>query len=167
MGRARTAMTDILEILRLRHECGLSQRDVARASGCSLGTVNKVLRGAASAGLGWPLTGELGQEELQERVFGKKPEPAADPRREAVDFGLVHAQLQQRKRLTLRRLWEAYVAAQVEGHYSYSQYCHLYREWRRKRNLSMAQEHKAEGNPSVDHAGRTEPVEAPGTAFEA
>ena len=167
MARARTAMTDILEILRLRHECGFSQRDVARASGCSLGTVNKVLRGAASAGLGWPLTGELGQEELQERVFGKKPEPAPDPRREAVDFGLVHTQLRQRKRLTLRQLWEAYAAAQADGHYSYSQYCHLYREWRHKRNVSMAQEQKAGENPSVDHAGQTEPVEAPGGTFEA
>ena len=167
MGRARTAMTDILEILRLRHECGLSQRDVARASGCSLGTVNKVLRGAASAGLGWPLTGELGQDELQERVFGKKPEPAADPRREAVDFDLVHTQLQQRNRLTLRRLWEEYAAAQAEGHYSYSQYCHLYREWRRKRKVSMAQEHEAGENLFVDHTGQREPVEAPGGAFEA
>ena len=51
MARARTAMNQIREILRLRHGGGLSQRKVARASGCSLGTVNKVLRGAAQAGL--------------------------------------------------------------------------------------------------------------------
>ena len=62
-------MTDIPEILRLRHKCGLAQRDVARASGCLPGTVHNVLRGAASAGLGRPLTRELGHEELEERVF--------------------------------------------------------------------------------------------------
>lgn len=44
-------MTDMREILRLRHERKLSQRNVARATGFSLGTVNEVLRGAARAGL--------------------------------------------------------------------------------------------------------------------
>ena len=61
MARARTAMTRIKEILRLRKDGGLSQRKVARASGCSVGTVNKVLRGAAWAGLSWPLEEEMSE----------------------------------------------------------------------------------------------------------
>lgn len=51
MARARTAMNQIRVVLWRRHGCGLSPRKVARASGCSLGTVNKLLRGAAQAGL--------------------------------------------------------------------------------------------------------------------
>ncbi|MDE0104990.1 MAG: helix-turn-helix domain-containing protein [Bryobacterales bacterium] len=51
----------MLEILRLRKDQGLSQRRVARASGCSLNTVKKVLQGAAQAGLKWPLEQELSE----------------------------------------------------------------------------------------------------------
>ena len=49
------AMNSIREILRLHHECGRSQREVARSCGLSAGAVNKVLRLAGQAGLSWPL----------------------------------------------------------------------------------------------------------------
>ena len=76
------AMTDIMEMLRLRHECGLSQRDVARASGCSLGTVNQVLRAAASAGLGVRCPKKLLREEEGSSTGDSGAEPTPQPDQE-------------------------------------------------------------------------------------
>ena len=55
----------IEDVLRLHHECGRSQREVARSCGVSLGTVNRLLRKAEAAGLGWPLPEGLDEEQLQ------------------------------------------------------------------------------------------------------
>ncbi|MDE0102861.1 MAG: helix-turn-helix domain-containing protein [Bryobacterales bacterium] len=142
MARAKTAMKKILEILRLHKDQGLSQRKVARASGCSLGTVNKVLRGAARAGLEWPLEQELSEEELQQRVFGASLVTPGDSRRQDLRFEDVYRDMQKNKHLTTRLAWEEYRAVHENG-YGYSQFCHLFREWRRQRKVTMAQEHKA------------------------
>ena len=160
MARARTGMNQIREILRLRHGGGLSQRKVARASGCSLGTVNKVLRGAARAGLSWPLAEDITEEELQKQVFGKKVAARSDVRRESLDFECMYRELQRRKHLTVRQLWKEYRAVHPDG-YGYSQYCHLYRCWRQRRKVTMAQEHKAGEAMFVDYAGATVEVHAP------
>ena len=46
MAKARVAMNVIEEVLRLHHECGRSQREIARSCGLSAGAVNKLLRPA-------------------------------------------------------------------------------------------------------------------------
>ena len=167
MARARTAMRKILEILRLRKESGLSQHKVSQASGCSLGTVNKVLKGAAQAGLEWPLEHEMSEEELQQRIFGVTKQARSSPRREGLNFEVVHRQLQTRKNLTVRLVWEEYRAGEPEG-YGYSQFCHLYRRWREQHKVSMAQVHKAGQSVFVDFAGTTVMVYPPdGDPWEA
>ena len=167
MARARTTMTKILEILRLRKESGLSQHKVSQASGCSLGTVNKVLKGAAKVGLEWPLQHPMTEQELQERIFGGSQEARTDPRREGLNFAAIHKQLQARQSLTIRLVWEEYRAAEPDG-YGYSQFCHLYRQWREQHKVSMAQEHKAGESAFVDYAGSTVTVHPPdGDPWEA
>ena len=44
MAKARVAVSVIEEVLRLHHECGRSQREIARSCGLSAGAVNKLLR---------------------------------------------------------------------------------------------------------------------------
>ena len=58
-------MRRIREILRLKHESGLSQRAIAQACGVGLGTVSEYLRRAAGGGLGWPLPPELDEAALE------------------------------------------------------------------------------------------------------
>jgi hypothetical protein len=53
------------EVLRLRFELGLGQRQIARSCGMGLGTVHQYLERAAAAGIGWPLPEGLSQEELE------------------------------------------------------------------------------------------------------
>ena len=74
MSNARVAMDSIREILRMRHEGGRSQREIARSSGLSAGAVNKVLRLAREVGLAWPLEPEVDEGELQKRLYGGLPE---------------------------------------------------------------------------------------------
>ena len=50
-------MRKFKNVLRLKHEAGLSQRQIARALNLSLGVVNKYLNAAEAAGIGWPPTG--------------------------------------------------------------------------------------------------------------
>ena len=44
------------EILRLRFELGLGQRQIARSCGMGLGTVHNYLEPAATVGISWPLS---------------------------------------------------------------------------------------------------------------
>ena len=61
------------EVLRLRFELGLGQRQIARCCGMGLGTVHEYLERAAAAGIGWPLPEGLGEEELEAKLFGNQP----------------------------------------------------------------------------------------------
>ena len=129
MPKARIAMHDIHEILRLRHECGRSQREIARSRGLSVGAVCKVLRRAREAGLTWPLPEGLEGKALEERLYGGPRGPAPGRRREGLDFAAASKDLSRRKHLTLRQLWLEY-CERSPGGYSYSRYCELYRQWK-------------------------------------
>jgi len=48
-------MRKIKEVLRLRHELGLGQRQIARSCSIGLGTVHDYLQRAEKAGVKWPL----------------------------------------------------------------------------------------------------------------
>src|SRR6266436_381265 len=53
------------EVLRLRFELGLGQRQIARICGMGLGTVPDYLERATATGIGWPLPEGLSEEELE------------------------------------------------------------------------------------------------------
>ena len=102
MPARRLLMRKIREVLRLRHELGLSHQAVARASAVGVGTVNRYLRRAAEDGLGWPLPTELDDAALEARLF-----PRAAPVHDRVrpDCAHIHREL-KRDGVTLQLLWE-------------------------------------------------------------
>lgn len=55
-------------------------------------------------------------------------------------------------------LWAEYVAVHGDSAYRYSQYCHHYRQWRKKQRRSMRQVHRAGENTFIDYCGPTMPV---------
>ena len=59
MPARRLQMRKIREVLRLKHEQGLSHQAVAGACRVGVGTVNRYLQRAAQCGLVWPLPAEL------------------------------------------------------------------------------------------------------------
>ena len=149
MGSGRLPMRQIREIMRLKHECGLSHRAIARACGIGLGTVSEYLSRATGAGLGWPLPADLDEAALEARLFTVQvPERA----RAAPDLRLVHQEL-KRTGVTLHLLWEEYRAVHPEG-YAYSQFCELYRRFAGRLKPSMRQQHRAGEKTFIDFSGK-------------
>jgi hypothetical protein len=66
-------MRKIKEVLRLRFELGLGQRQIARSCGIGLSTVHDYLDRVTAAGIGWPLPEGLSEEELESNLFGNQP----------------------------------------------------------------------------------------------
>jgi hypothetical protein len=86
-------MRRIKEVLRLKYELGLGQRQIARS--CSIGqaTVNDYLRRAAAAGIQWPLTEEWDDDRIDRELFGSRTQPSAPPsQRTPPDFPSIHNQ---------------------------------------------------------------------------
>ena len=75
-------MRKINEILRLRHQSELSQREIANALRLSVGVVNKYLNVAAAADIRWPLP-DLSEPELRHHIQSRDNIPNAAPPRSA------------------------------------------------------------------------------------
>lgn len=148
------------EVLRLRYELGLGQRQIARS--CSIGrsTVYEYLKRAEAAGLRWPLPEGWDDSRLEEALFGSRSQRTVQPQRPLPDFAAIGEQLQRHRHLTLQLVWEEYRQATPDG-YGYSRFCELYQRWRNRRGVVMRQEHKAGEKLFVDWAGDTIPVYDP------
>ena len=149
MPARRLLMRKIREVLRLRHEQGLSHQAVAQACRVGVGTVNRYLRRAAARGLGWPLPAELDDTTLEARLF-----PRAAPVRDRVrpDCAYIHREL-KRDGVTLQLLWEEYAQVHANG-YGRTQFCAIYREWARRLRPSMRQVHRAGEKTFIDFSGK-------------
>ena len=151
----RLAMRQIKDILRLKHDAGLSLREIARSLNLSVGVVSKYLQLAAAAGIGWPPPAELDEDALARKL--QPPPPANLPTTPLPDFAELHQEL-RRKGVTLQLLWEEYAQANPTEHYSYTHFCLLYREWRQRLSPTMRQTHTPGDKMFVDYCGPTIPV---------
>ena len=70
--QVQVSLYKIREVLRLKHEVGLSNRAIARACRVSNSTVGEYLVRARQADLNWPLPEDLSEEALYQRLFGEK-----------------------------------------------------------------------------------------------
>ncbi|MCI0541145.1 MAG: IS21 family transposase [Verrucomicrobiales bacterium] len=148
-------MRQIKDILRLRHDAGLSLREIARSLNLSVGVVSKYLQLAAAAGIGWPPPAELDEDALARKL--QPPPPAILSATPVPDFAELHQEL-RRKGVTLQLLWEEYAEANPAEHYSYPHFCVLYREWRQRLSPTMRQTHAPGDKMFVDYCGPTVPV---------
>jgi len=143
----RMTMEKAKEILRLTLETGLSQRETASATGCSLGMVNAVLARVQEAGVKNPLsleTKELGSIVYPPGNGKRKPEP---------DFEYMDREM-KKKGVTLFLLWEEYKTENPEG-YMYTQFCEKFRKYRKNNSVYMRKFYKAGEKMLVDWAGLT------------
>jgi transposase len=155
MAQERLTMRKIAEVLRLKWDCGLSNRAIARSCSISHSTVAEYLRRAHEAGLSWPLPPDLGEDTLLERLF-PQTSPSGSRVIPCPDWSVVHTELRKQS-VTLRLLWVEYREAHPDG-YGYSQFCTLYRQWAKHLRPSMRLTHKAGEKVFVDYAGQTVPI---------
>ena len=86
MAAQRLRMKQLRNILRLRHELGLSHRQIVRSTGIGLGTVSEYLARAKGAGLSWPLPDDLDDTALPRLQASDEPLYGVVPVREAVQL---------------------------------------------------------------------------------
>ncbi|PYV05245.1 MAG: IS21 family transposase [Acidobacteria bacterium] len=149
-------MRKIKEILRLKFELGLKNREIARSCLIPHTTVANYLRRARDAGLTWPLPPDLDEGTLERQLFAD--DPWARPRETRLpDFASIHEEFRRHRHVTLQLLWEEYKESQPDG-YQYSRFCELYNRWVQKLDLVLRQDHRVGEKMFVDHAGPTVPI---------
>lgn len=149
--RKPLSMKKIKELLRLHYEgAGLSKREIGRALQISKDSVANCLERFERSGIGWPLSQDLGEEELKKKLYAvqEKPEQCPIP-----DWSLIHTELGKKKYLTLFLLWEEYRATYSNG-LEKSQFYNLYRQWCKKnKEPTLHMMYKGGEKIFVDYSG--------------
>ena len=148
-------MRKIRDVLRLRLAAGLSVRQINASTKVSVGLIQKLLHQADELGLTWPLP-DINDSELAQ-LFYPKADTRVSDRYAVPDWSLMHQAL-KRKEMTKLLLWEEYTQRYPNRCYSYSQFCDLYRAWRKRQKRSMRQIHRAGEKCFIDYCGPTVPV---------
>jgi len=150
-------MRKIKDVLRLRYELGLGQRQIARSCAIAQATVADYLKRAEAAGIGWPPPPDWDEARLERAVFGA-PAPQPPKTGKALpDMAAVREQLQRHRDLTLQLIWEEYRQNNPDG-CGYSYFCERYERWRRQQDVVLRQEHRPGEKLFVDWAGATIPI---------
>ncbi len=118
MPAARISMRQIIEVLRLKYEAGLSHERIAQACGLSKGVVGKYVSLAKAHDVTWPLPEGVDEVRLEALLFPAKTPPArfAEP-----DYFQVHQELKT-KGVTLQLPWAEYVVER-HGDKAFIDYC--------------------------------------------
>ena len=154
-------MRKIKDILRLRHEAGLSYRGISQALNVGYGTVVDYLARAKQAGLNWPIPCDLDERDLGRILFPSQP-LSGQRRFVEPDFPSIHQELKQ-KGVTKLLLWQEYRQQYPDDGYSHTQFCQRYLDWLGCQQRSMRQVHKAGEKLFVDYCGPTMEVVNPDT----
>ena len=160
MAGRRLSMRKIKEVLRLKFQYGHSNKQIAQSCNIARSTVREYLNRAGKAGVTWPLDPSLDDASLEKTLFPPQPLLPSSPRT-MPPMEYLHQEL-RRKGVTLQLLWHEYKQANPEG-YQYSQFCELYRQWAKKLDVTLRQEHRAGEKLFVDYAGQTIPIVDPAT----
>ena len=108
MPAKRVSMRRVREILRLKHECGASDREIARSLGVARSTVALTLERVAAAGLCWPLPATLTDRVLEAMLYAGHGRQQGARRKAEPDWAYVHHEL-RRPGVTLMLLWRSIV----------------------------------------------------------
>ncbi|HEV8116129.1 MAG TPA: IS21 family transposase, partial [Acidimicrobiales bacterium] len=154
MPRPHISMRKIRDALRLTLHEGLSLRQTAASLQMPFTTVGDHMRRAKAVGLTWPLPEALDDDALEALLFTADAPPTVV--RSVPEWAKVHVEL-KRPHVTLMLLWLEHKEVFPEAH-SYSQFCELYRRWRRGVDVVMRQEHKAGEKLFVDFPGHRIPI---------
>ena len=148
-------MRKIKEVLRLKWDQKLTNRQIAKSCSISHTTVREYHLRAELAGLSWPLDPKLDDTAIEHLLFPRCRKPGPN-KRQMPNMKYLYQEL-KRKSVTLQLLWYEYKQSNPEG-YQYSQFCNRYRQWSKKLDITLRQEHRAGEKMFVDYAGQTVPI---------
>ena len=145
-------MRKVSDVLRLKFEAGLSNRQIAKSLSIARPTVAEYLRRFEAAQLPWSEAAKLDEVVLEGKLFPPVSRPV-NARRPEPDWADVHQEL-RRKGVTKMLLWQEYRSAHPDG-FEYSWFCDHYRVFRAAVDVVMRQTHRAGEKLFVDYAGQT------------
>ena len=152
-------MRQLRRILRLQHE-GNSTRDIVRVTGIARTTVQRALERSKAAELVWPLSDDVSDEVLEERLYGGSGKSvgfgAGVRKRQEPDWAELVREL-RRPAVTMVILWEEYRKIWPDG-YAYSRFCELLREFQQRLSPVMRQHHVAGDKLFVDYSGKRQEI---------
>ena len=153
-------MRQAKEILRQKWFLERTHREIARSVGVGVSTVSDLAKRARRAGLDcWDVVEPLGEDDLEQRLYGValrrcSSRPAPDPAELDVEL--------RRKGVTLQLLHIEYLERHPDG-YRYTQFCQLYKDWKKRQGLTMRQVHRAGEKLFVDYSGTKPSIVDPHT----
>jgi transposase len=152
MANRRLSVRKIKEILRLKLDCGISEREIARSCQVSRSTVADYLRRAAAARMTWSEASAMAEAQLEERLFPTEHVPSS-VKRPPPDCEHIYNELRTYRKfnLTLSQLWLEYKDKHPDG-YQYTQFCEHYWRWRKKLDYCMRQEHRGGEKLFIDYS---------------
>ena len=93
MPAERVSMRRVREILRLKYECGATERGIARSIGIARSTVALTVERAAAAKLSWPLPATLTERVLEAMLYASAGALQGVRRKAEPDWTHVHREL--------------------------------------------------------------------------
>jgi len=151
MATTRLPVRHLREIFRQKFELHRPHREVARSLGLSAGSVASAVTRAQGVGLDWSQIQALGDEALEERLYGPRG-GKRHGRGELPDPATMHLEL-HKTGVTLQLLHLEYLERQPNG-YRYTSFCAHYKEWLTKRSPTMRQVHHGGDKLFVDYSGK-------------
>ena len=149
MAKKRTPMNKIKEVLRLKYDCGLSNRSIASCLKLGPSTISELLTRFKQSELGWPLPESCSDADLTQALYhGKK----ASRDKVMPDFTQYAVEL-RRKGMTKMLLWQEYHEQYQEQAYAYTQFCEHFTRWFKTQKRSMRQLHVAGDKLFIDYCG--------------
>jgi transposase len=158
MTAERLSMRTIREVLRLKLEKKLSNKQIAQSCNIARSTIRDYLERAQRAGLTWPPPPDLDDGCLEALLFPSAAKESSE-KGGLPAMGYIRKEL-TRKNVTLRLIWMEYREKNPDG-YQYSQFCERYHQWSDKLDVSLRQTYRAGEKLFVDYAGQTIPVTDP------
>ncbi|MFW6254973.1 MAG: IS21 family transposase [Chitinivibrionales bacterium] len=156
----RKSMRRIKECLRLHYEAKLSQSAIAGALRIARSTVWDYLKRAEQSDISWTELKDLSEEELERRLFSNTLREKES--RPLPDWDYIHKELHRKSYVTLRLLWEEYIATHSNG-YSYPRFCLYYRNWAKKLKVYQRQRHIGGEKLFADYSGKKPVIRDPQT----
>jgi len=152
MANKRITMNKIREIIRMKEECGLSGRQIAKALNISRPVVLQYLIDFKMSGLSYTVIAAMADNELMGIIGKKRKDESERYRTLSEKFEYIAKEL-KRTGVTLQTLWGEYKKEDLQG-YSYGQFCYHFAVWRNASNVTMHIEHKAGEKMFVDYTGK-------------
>jgi transposase len=143
MGRRRTGVNKVRDIIRYRQTTNLSERQIARALGVSRTVVAKTILAFQRSGLDPAEVAGMADSQLLKSLQAERaPSPGGRYALLEARFPEMIVELKKRKGMTLQYLWERYISEYPRG-YQYSQFCLHFHCWQAAEEVTMHTEYKA------------------------